>query len=86
MNDDTRTSTRRDDPEPRYAAPVSRNGSGLDLDPSEMRGKVYLSLAQVEAARMAGMAWKNYSSHNSRRGRCRRRHHPGWLGPRRAET
>jgi hypothetical protein len=60
MNDDTRTSTRRDDPEPRYAAPVSRNGSGVDLDPSEMRGKVYLSPAQVDAARMAGISLGDY--------------------------
>ena len=59
--DHAHTSTRRDDPEPRYAAPVSRNGSGLDLDPSEMRGKVTLSPAQVDAARMAGISLDEYA-------------------------
>jgi hypothetical protein len=56
INSDTRTSSGRDDPEQRYAAPVSRTGSGLDLDPSELRGKVTLSPAQIDAARMAGIS------------------------------
>jgi hypothetical protein len=55
------TSTRRDHAEPNYAAPVTRNGSGLDLDPSEMRGRVTLSPSQIEAARMAGISLDEYA-------------------------
>jgi len=59
--DHSRTNNRRDDPEPRYAAPVSRDRSGLDLDPSEMRGQVRLSPSQIEAARMAGISLEEYA-------------------------
>jgi hypothetical protein len=40
---------------------VTRNESGLDLDPSEMRGKVTLSPSQIEAARMAGISLEEYA-------------------------
>jgi hypothetical protein len=61
MRDHERTNSRHNNAEPNYAAPVTRNGSGLDLDPSEMRGRVTLSPAQVEAARMAGIDLNEYA-------------------------
>jgi hypothetical protein len=61
IGDRGHTNSRRDNAEPNYAAPVSRNGSGLDLDPSEMRGRVTLSPAQIDAARMAGISLDEYA-------------------------
>jgi hypothetical protein len=61
MRDHDRTNNRHNSAEPNYAAPVTRGGNGLDLDPNEMRGKVTLSPSQIDAARMAGISLEEYA-------------------------